>query len=79
MRGRHTMAILRMMDVTETITETLDDYVAVAVRLATDADWRRHVMTRMEANRHAVFGDRACIAELEAFLIRVTHRATTAA
>jgi predicted O-linked N-acetylglucosamine transferase (SPINDLY family) len=79
MRGRHTGAILRMMDVTETIAETLDDYVATAVRLAMDGDWCRHVKTRMAANRHAVYRDKACIAALEAFLGRVTHRTTTAA
>jgi protein O-GlcNAc transferase len=74
MRGRHTMAILRMMNVTETITETLDDYVATAVRLATDADWRRQVSARMAAGRDAVYRDRACIEALEAFLSRVTQQ-----
>jgi predicted O-linked N-acetylglucosamine transferase (SPINDLY family) len=74
MRGRHTMAILRMMNVTETITETLDHYVATAVRLATDADWRRQVSARMAAGRDAVYRDRACIEALEAFLSRVTQR-----
>ena len=34
MRGRHTLAILRMMTVTDTIAQTIDDYVAIAVRLA---------------------------------------------
>ena len=34
MRGRHTAAILRMMSVTDTIAEFIDDYVALAVRLA---------------------------------------------
>jgi len=36
MRGRHTMAILRRMGITETIADTIDDYVAIAVRLARD-------------------------------------------
>ena len=73
MRGRHTMAILQMMDVTETITATVDDYVATAVRLATDASWRAEVKARMTANRPAVYRDRACIAALEAFLIKATR------
>ena len=34
MRGRHSAAILQMMGVTDTIAQTLDDYVAMAARLA---------------------------------------------
>ena len=33
MRGRHSAAILTMMDLTETIASTLDEYVTLAVRL----------------------------------------------
>ena len=77
MRGRHTMAILRMMGVTETITETIDDYVATAARLATDAPWRAEVSARMAAHRDAVYRDRACIAALEAFLIEATSANST--
>ena len=40
MRGRHTMAILQMMGVTDTIADTLDDYVSIAVRLGRDPAWR---------------------------------------
>lgn len=74
MRGRHSMAILKMMGVTETITETLDDYVSVAVRLARDVPWRMAVKERILANKHKVYRDRACIAALEEFLDRVTRR-----
>ena len=51
----------------------LDDYVATAGRLATDASWRAEVKARMTANRPAVYRDRACIAALEAFLIKATR------
>jgi predicted O-linked N-acetylglucosamine transferase (SPINDLY family) len=78
MRGRHTMAILAMMDVTETIVETVDDYIAIAVRLARDADWRRAIAAQMAANRHRVYGDRACIEALEAFLIAATREVAQA-
>ena len=40
MRGRHTMAMLQLMGVTETIAATADDYIAMAVRLARDPEWR---------------------------------------
>jgi predicted O-linked N-acetylglucosamine transferase (SPINDLY family) len=73
MRGRHTGAILRMMDVTETIAETLDDYVAIAVRLASDVQWRTAVRTRMSHNKHRVYRDTASISALESFLDSVAR------
>src|SRR6185437_11965137 len=40
MRGRHSAAIFQMMGVTETIAPTVDEYVATAVKLAHDGEWR---------------------------------------
>ena len=68
MRSRHTAAILRMMDIPETITASLDDYVTVAVLLARDDWWRTTLRTRMAENRHRVFRDRTCVTALETFL-----------
>jgi protein O-GlcNAc transferase len=73
MRGRHTTAVLTMMGVTETITTSIDDYVAVAQRLATDTAWRAAMRERMRANRHRVYRDPACIEALQEFLLRVTR------
>jgi predicted O-linked N-acetylglucosamine transferase (SPINDLY family) len=73
MRGRHTMAILSMMGVTETIARTVDEYVAIAQRLATDAAWRNAIEERMRATKHLVYRDRACIAALEGFLTSVAR------
>jgi protein O-GlcNAc transferase len=73
MRGRHTTAILTMMGVTETITATVDEYVTVAQRLATDTAWRATIRDRMKHNKHRVYRDRSCITALEEFLIRVTR------
>ena len=70
MRGRHGSAILTMMDATETIANTVDEYVAMAVRLGRDMAWREVVKARMAANKHRLYGDRACIAALEDFLGR---------
>ena len=70
MRGRHGSAILAMMDVTETIAPTVDDYVAIAARLGRDSAWRNEIKARMAANKHRLYGDRACIAALEDFLGR---------
>ena len=70
MRGRHGSAILTMMDVTETIAPTVDDYVAIAARLGRDPAWHAAVKARMAANKHRLYGDRASIAALEDFLGR---------
>jgi protein O-GlcNAc transferase len=68
MRGRHTAAILTMMGVADTVTDTLDEYVATAVRLARDGAWRAELREKIAAGKHRVHRDRACIAALEDFL-----------
>jgi protein O-GlcNAc transferase len=73
MRGRHTTAVLTMMGVTETIAGTVDEYVAMAQRLATDATWRNAIRERMRATKHLVYRDRVCIDALEEFLTRVAR------
>jgi predicted O-linked N-acetylglucosamine transferase (SPINDLY family) len=75
MRGRHSMAILQMMDVTQTIAETVDDYVSIAVRLAKDAPWRAAVKADIAARKHRIYRDGACISGLERFLDRVGRQA----
>ena len=74
MRGRHSTAILRMMGVTETITETIDDYVYIAIRLARDVSWRQTVKAKISARKHRIYRDRTCISGLEQFLNDVVRR-----
>jgi protein O-GlcNAc transferase len=71
MRGRHSMAILKKMGVTETIVETVDDYVSCAVRLARDVPWRMAVKAKISASKHRIYCDSVCISELQRFLNRV--------
>jgi protein O-GlcNAc transferase len=73
MRGRHTMAILKMMGVTETIAETIDDYVSIAIRLARDAPGRLAVKSKIAASKDRIYFDRACISGLEQFLNHVVR------
>jgi predicted O-linked N-acetylglucosamine transferase (SPINDLY family) len=68
MRGRHTAAILRMMDACETIAQTVDEYVSLAVRLGRNPEFRTAVRTKIAANKNRIYRDRSCIAALEAFL-----------
>jgi protein O-GlcNAc transferase len=68
MRGRHTAGILTMMGVTETLAPTVDDYVAIAVRLARDVARRATIKERMGAQTERVYRDTAPIRTLEDFL-----------
>jgi predicted O-linked N-acetylglucosamine transferase (SPINDLY family) len=73
MRGRHSAAMLERIGVNDTVTTTVDDYVATAVRLATQGAWRAAVKQKILANVHRLYHDRACIAALETFLIRAAR------
>jgi protein O-GlcNAc transferase len=73
MRGRHSAAILAMMGIAETVADSVDDYVAKAVRLASDADWRARMRRAIADNKHRVYRDRAPIEALEDFLDRVAR------
>jgi len=68
MRGRHTAAMLEMMGLNETIARTLDDYVALAIRLVQDQGWRETVKYRILHNKYRVYRDKTVIKSLEQFL-----------
>jgi predicted O-linked N-acetylglucosamine transferase (SPINDLY family) len=74
MRGRVSAGILRMMGMPEAIAGTVDDYVALAVRIGNDPAWRQELKRRVISDRHRVYRDRACIAALEDFLDRVARQ-----
>jgi protein O-GlcNAc transferase len=73
MRGRHTAAILQIMDVTETVAGSLDEYVSVAVRLAKDAAWRAELRGKIAERKHRLYRDRTPIAAMEEFLDRAAR------
>jgi predicted O-linked N-acetylglucosamine transferase (SPINDLY family) len=73
MRGRVSAGILRMMGMPETIAETLDDYVALAVRIGRDPDFRARIKQHIASDKHRLYRDRACIAALEDFLDRAAR------
>lgn len=68
MRERHTLAILTMMGVTETIARDADHYVDLAVRLGGDAGFRAEMRARVQAGRKRLYDDDACIHGLETFI-----------
>jgi protein O-GlcNAc transferase len=78
MRGRHTAAILTLIGVTETIADTTDEYVDIAVRLARHPDERLAVRARMAAGKHRALGDTAPIRALESLLAQAVALARAA-
>lgn len=68
MRGRHTTAIMELMDVCETMARTVEEYVFIAGVLGRDAAKRIELSVRIANRKHRVYCDRECIVALEAFL-----------
>jgi predicted O-linked N-acetylglucosamine transferase (SPINDLY family) len=74
MRSRDTAAILTLMGVTETIASSLDEYIEIAAKLGQDREYRIHISKKIDANKHRVYQDKACISALEEFLEEVVRR-----
>ena len=68
MRGRHTAAILDMMDIRETTARSIDEYVSIAGLLGRDPAKRDELSAKIARQKHRVYRDRSCVAALEAFL-----------
>ncbi len=68
MRGRHTAAILDMMDIRDTTARTIDEYVSIAGSLGRNVARRSELSARIAEKKHRVYRDRDCIVALEAFL-----------
>jgi protein O-GlcNAc transferase len=65
MRGRHSAAILQAMDAAQTVARDLDDYVAIAARLAADAGWRAQVRAQVAERKARLWRDDAGVRALE--------------
>ena len=51
------------MGVPDLIAESPEQYVSLAVRVATDADFRHHVTTRIAERSAVLFDDQEAVAE----------------
>ena len=73
MRGRHVMAILKMMGIHETIASSKDDYIKIAVQLAKDKHYRQQIANKIATNKHKLYGDLAPVKALEKFLLQIVE------
>jgi protein O-GlcNAc transferase len=67
MRGRHSYAMLRHIGLTDTIAESISDYIGIAARLGTDDCFRREIGSRIRINAARLYRDTSCVRGLELF------------
>ncbi len=65
MRGRHTYGILKTLDVEETIANSKTKYIEIAVKLASDINFRDFIVNKIKKNKNKLFGDDKPIRFLE--------------
>ena len=73
MRGRVTYGCYQKMGVLDTVASSAAQYVDLAVRLATDADYNADVRSRLTAASPRLYEDHSAVVELTAFF----HAATS--
>jgi len=73
-RERLAYGILTTMGVTETMARDVDEYVAVAARLACDVPYRQRVAEQMARHKYRVYRDKAAIDGLASFLEDAVER-----
>lgn len=74
MRGRHSLAILKMMGIEETIASNKAEYVQIAIRLGKDAEYRQYISQQVAENKHKLYGDLKPVRALEDFLLQVVNK-----
>jgi protein O-GlcNAc transferase len=74
MRGRHSLAILKMMGIEETIASNKEEYVQLAIRLGRDSEYRQSISQLIAQNKHKLYGDLEPIRALEEFLLNAVGK-----
>ena len=73
MRGRQTMGMLALLGVEELIASTVDEYLALAKRVATDKAYRNALSKKILSNSARLFDDPAPTAALGEILKSLGH------
>ena len=68
MRARHSLAILTLLDLTETVAADAEDYVRIAAHLGQDVEWREKIKAEISRKLPSLYADPAPIRGLERFL-----------
>ena len=57
MRGRYTYAILTILDIEETIASSKKEYIEIAVKLASDINFRNFIVNEIKKHKNKLFND----------------------
>ena len=57
MRGRHTVSMLQVLELSELIAKDVDDYVAISVRLMQDHDFYKDIKQKISTRKERLFHD----------------------
>jgi protein O-GlcNAc transferase len=68
MRGRHSTAMLIMMGVAETIADSLDEYISIAMSLGNKPEQRKEISEKIADKKYLIYADRSSVSALEDFL-----------
>ena len=68
MRGRLASGILKRIGLHELIAQNEDDYINLAVKLASNNEYNQFVRNKIKENRHVLYGDLESVKGLEQFL-----------
>jgi len=70
MRGRHTLAMFKMMGLEKQVATSIDDYISKAIRLGSDKTLRGQVGSEILERKCLLYEDQVFIDALDAFLKR---------
>ena len=73
LRGRYTQALYRLASMEDTVVDSAEAYVAMALRLARERDFRSAVQARVAAGAGRIFADRPMSRALRDTLIRFAN------
>lgn len=73
LKGRITLGMYRQMNVLDCVAQNAQEYVDIAVRLATDSAWRESVRAKILAANHVLFENHEAVREIAAFFESVVH------
>ncbi len=73
MRGRHTYGILSMMNFSETIARSEEDYIRIAVKLGNDRNYYQAIKQKIIETRYRIYDDQQALSALEAFYLNVVN------
>src|SRR5262249_39722677 len=74
LRGRITLALYKQMEMMDCVAANPEEYVALAVKLANDRDYREAMQSKIEQASAVLFENPAGVRDLEAFLIDAVAR-----